>query len=81
MGFDRTTGVLFYLNGLGWVGGVFLFCTRYWRREHYLVAAGYAVATIVAFFAMNGPVDPRSIASKVAEAVVALVATYRYAAE
>ena len=79
--FDPTTGVLFYLNALGWVVGVALFFTRYWRRELHLVAAGYAVLTIVAYFAMGGPTNPMAIASKVAEAVVALVAGSLYAAE
>ncbi|MDS0295926.1 DUF7475 family protein [Halogeometricum luteum] len=79
MGFDPTTGVLFYLNALGWLVGVALFFTRYWRRSLHLVAAGYAVLTIVAYFAMGGPTNPMAIASKVAEAVVALVAGYLYA--
>ncbi|MDS0297372.1 hypothetical protein NDI76_01265 [Halogeometricum sp. S1BR25-6] len=79
MGFDPTTGVLFYLNALGWLVGVGLFFTRYWRRALHLVAAGYAVLTIVAYVAMGGPTNPMAIASKVAEAVVALVAGYFYA--
>lgn len=81
MGFDSTTGILFYLNAVGWIVGVALFFTRYWRRELYLVAVGYAVLTIVAYFAMGGPTNPMAIASKVAEAVVAVVAGYLYAAE
>ncbi|WP_049916908.1 DUF7475 family protein [Halogeometricum pallidum] len=81
MGFDPTTGVLFYLNAAGWVVGATLFFTRYWRRELHLVAAGYAVLTIVAYVAMGGPTNSMAIASKVAEAVVALVAGYLYAAE
>ena len=81
MGFDRTTGILFYLNAVGWIGGVILFVTRYWRRELYLVAAGYAVLTIAAYFATGGPANPMAIASKVAEAVVAVVAGYLYMSE
>ncbi|MFB6159678.1 MAG: hypothetical protein ABEJ61_00700 [Haloferacaceae archaeon] len=73
--------MLFYLNAAGWVGGVVVFFSRAWRRELYLVAAGYAVVTIVAFFAMSGRLNAMSIASKVAEAVVALVAAYLYTAE
>lgn len=76
MGFDRTTGTLFYLNGLGFVGGVLLLSIRYWRREFYLVATGYALATVVAFFVMGGRVNELTILAKVAEAVVALVAAY-----
>ena len=57
------------------------FFTRYWRREFYLVAAGYAVLTIVAFFSMGGRVNTMSIVSTLAEAVVALAAGYCYTAE
>ena len=81
MGFDRMQGVLFYLNGLGFVGGVLLFLTRYWRRELYLVAVAYALATIVAFFVMGGPGNPLAVASKAAEAVVAVAAAYLYLSE
>ena len=81
MGFSQTTGILFYLNGLGFVGGIGLLLSRYWRRELYLVAALYALATIVAFFAMGGRVGTMSIAAKVAEAVVVLVAGYLYVSE
>ncbi len=78
MGFSQTMGILFYLNGLGWVGGTLVFLSRFWRRELYLVAAGYALVTIVAFVVMEGRVNTLSIASKAAEAVVALVAAYLY---
>lgn len=81
MGFDRTQGVLFYLNGLGFLGGALLFVTRYWRRWLHLVAVGYALATILAFFALGGPLNPMAVVSKVAEAVVALGAGYLYVAE
>lgn len=81
MGFSQTTGILFYLNGFGWLGGVAVLLSRFWRRELYLVAAGYAVVTVVAFFAMGGRVGTVSIASKVAEVVVAVTAGYLYAAE
>ena len=81
MGFDQTQGVLFYLNGLGFLGGVLLFVTRYWRRWLYLVAVGYALATIVAFFVMGGPLNPMAVVSKAAEAVVAVAAAYLYVAE
>lgn len=78
MGFSRTLGILFYLNGAGFVGGVALFLSRYWRRELYLLAAGYALATIVAFAAMSGRVSGLSIASKSAEAVLVLAAGHLY---
>ena len=81
MGFDRTQGVLFYLHGIGFIGGTLLFVTRYWRRWLYLVAVGYALATIVAFFVMGGSLNALAIVSKAAEAVVALGAAYLYVAE
>ena len=81
LGFDQTQGVLFYLNGIGFIGGTLLFVTRYWRRWLYLVAVGYALATIVAFFVMGGSLNPLAILSKAAEAVVALGAAYLYVAE
>jgi hypothetical protein len=74
-------GILFYLNGLGFVGGVALLLSRYWRRELYLVAAGYALVTVVAFFVMSGRVNALSVASKVAEVVVAVVAVSLYTAD
>ena len=81
IGFDQTTGILFYLNGLGFIGGVLLYMSRYWRREFYLIAILYALATIVAFFIMDGPINPMSIIAKIAEAIVALTAAYLYTAE
>lgn len=80
MAFSRTTGILFYLNGLGWIGGVLVFLSRFWRREFYLVAAAYALVTVVAFFALGGDLSGLAIASKVAEIVVAVVAAYLYTA-
>ena len=78
MEFDQLTGILFYLNGFGFIGGVILFVSRYWRRELYLVAVGYALATIIAFFVMDGPINPLSISSKIAEAIVSLTAADLY---
>ncbi|RBI60073.1 hypothetical protein DMJ13_20625 [halophilic archaeon] len=78
MEFDQLTGILFYLNGLGFIGGVILFVSRYWRRELYPIAVGYALATIIAFFVMDGPINSLSITAKIAEAVVALTGTYLY---
>ena len=81
IGFSRTTGILFYLNGAGYLGGIALFFTRYWRRELYLVAGAYALATFVAFFAFGGQVNPLSIASKVAEVILAAAAIGLYRTE
>lgn len=81
IGFNQTTGILFYLNGVGWLGGIALLFSRFWRRELYLVAAGYAAVTVVAFFALGGRVGAVSVVSKVAEVVVAVAALYLYTAE
>lgn len=78
MGFSQTTGILFYLNGLGWIGGILIFVSRFWRRELYLVAAAYALVTVIAFFVMSGDLSGLAIAAKIAEIVVAAVAIYLY---
>ena len=54
IGFSQTLAILFALNGLGFLGGVVLFLTRFWRRELYLVAAGYALVTVLALFVFQG---------------------------
>ena len=88
MGSSQTLGTLFILNGLGFLGGLLLYSSRYWRPELYLVAAGYAIVTILALFAfqgfsfdalyMQGNLNPLAVVSKVAEAILALCATYLY---
>lgn len=78
MGFSQTTGILFYLNGLGWIGGILVFLSRFWRREFYVVAVGYALVTVIAFFVMSGDLTGLAIASKAAEVVVAVIAAYLY---
>lgn len=81
MGFSQLTGVLFVLNGVGWLAGTGVYLTRYWRREFYLVAAAYAAATILAFVAMEGRVNAMSIASKAVEVVVLAATLYLYRTE
>lgn len=81
MGFNQTMGILFVLNALGFVGGIALYLTRYWRRELYPVAAGYAIVTIVAFFVLSGRLNAMSIAAKAAEAVFAATTIYLYRSE
>lgn len=86
--FDQLLGALFLLNGLGFLGGTALYLNRYWRRELYLVAAGYAVATVVALFVfqgfstgafyMQGELNQLAVISKAAELVVAVCAGYLY---
>jgi hypothetical protein len=80
MGFSQMMGILFYLNGLGFLGGVLLFLTRYWRRELYLVAIGYALITLVAFLILQDSINQNAVISKTAEAVVATGAAYLYGA-
>lgn len=88
IGFDGTLALLFALNGLGFLGGVAVYLTRYWRRELFLVAALYSLATIVAFFDWNGwglaafyiegELSALAIASKATEAMLVFVAVYLY---
>ncbi|SEP29674.1 hypothetical protein SAMN05216388_10697 [Halorientalis persicus] len=88
MGFSQLMGILFILNGLGFLGGIALYVTSYWRRELYLVAAGYAIITIIALFAFQGvsvdafymgeSLNPMAVGSKVAELLVAVCAGYLY---
>ena len=88
MGFSQLLGVLFILNGLGFLGGLVLYVSRYWRRELYLVAAGYALVTILAFFVFQGfgvdaffnrgGLNQMAVAAKAAELVLAVCAAYLY---
>jgi hypothetical protein len=89
LGFSRTLAILFALNGLGFLGGVAVYLTRYWRRELYLVAALYSIVTVVAFFAFQGfgvdafyrggQLNVMAAASKAVELLLAVVAGYLYA--
>jgi hypothetical protein len=89
MGFSQTLGILFILNGLGFLGGIAVYLSRFWRRELFLVAAGYAVVTILALFAFQGfgldaffsrgSLNPMAVGAKAAEAVLAACAVYLYA--
>jgi len=88
MGFSQMLGILFILNGLGFVGGIVVYLTRYWRRELYLVAAGYAVVTVLAFFAFQGfgvdafyrqgSLNQMAVISKGVEVLFALITGYLY---
>ena len=49
-----TGGVLFALNGLGFLGGTALYLSKYWRKELFVVAALYALASILAMFIVHG---------------------------
>jgi hypothetical protein len=86
--FSQILAVLFALNGLGFLGGIGIYLTRYWRRSLFLVAAAYSVVTILALFAfqgwsieafyMGGSLNPIAVISKLAEAVLALAALALY---
>ena len=91
VGFSQTLAILFALNGLGFLGGIIVFLTRYWRRELYLVAALYALMTVLALFVFQGfgveafmrqgQLNPLAVVSKAAEALLAIVAGVLYANE
>lgn len=81
IGISQTTGILFYLNGLGWIAGILVFLSRFWRREFYLVATGYALVTIIAFFVMGGDLEGLAIAAKIAEGVVVVTTAYLHTSD
>ena len=78
IGFNTMQAVLFVLAGLGFVVGIGVYASRFWRREFYLLAALFALAQIIAYFVMNGPASTMAIVSKAAEAIVVLAAGYLY---
>ncbi|NHN65307.1 hypothetical protein G9463_18665 [Haloarcula sp. JP-Z28] len=90
MGFSQILGILFILNGLGFLGGLVLYSSRYWRPELFLVAAGYALVTILSLFVfqgfsieafyMQGSLNPLAVGSKLAEAILAICSVYLYTA-
>ncbi|AUV82256.1 hypothetical protein C2R22_11885 [Salinigranum rubrum] len=43
--FTSTRGTPFVLAGLGFLGGIAAYLTKYWRREFYLIAIPFALAT------------------------------------
>lgn len=89
--FSQVLGILFVLNGLGFLVGAALYLTNYWRTELFVVAAAYSVVTILALFPvqgwgveafyMQGSINPLAVITKVAEAVLAVCAIYLYAAD
>ncbi|MCG1004941.1 MULTISPECIES: hypothetical protein [Halobacterium] len=90
--FSQTLGFLFILNGLGFLGGILVYVTRYWRRKFYLVAAGYAITTLLAFFfyggfegllpafQMRGSLNWNAVWAKAAEVILSVSALYLYQA-
>ena len=84
-----TGGVLFGLNGIGFVGGAVLYLSKFWRKELFLVAAFYALASIVAMFMVhgwtidsllyrNGSIAQWAILSKSAESILLGSSLYIY---
>lgn len=88
---SQVLGVLFVLNGLGFLAGTVLYLSSFWKDELFLLAALYSLATILALFTVQGwgveafyiqgSINPFAAITKAAEAVVAVCAIYLYAAE
>lgn len=57
IGFSQQMGILFLLNGLGFLGGTAIYLTSYWRPKLYIIAALYAIATIVGLFVLSPSPD------------------------
>ncbi|TYT60791.1 DUF7475 family protein [Natrialba swarupiae] len=80
--------ILFVLNGVGFIGGTILYVTRYWQPWLFIVAAIYAVVTILALFPvqgwgveafyMQGSLNPIAVITKAAEGVLAVCALSLY---
>lgn len=89
--FSQTLAILFALNGLGFLGGIVVYLSRFWRRPLFLLAAAYGIVTILALFQfqgwsvdafyMGGSLNPIAVVSKVVEAIFAACCLYLYAAE
>lgn len=73
---DRTMGVLFILNGLGYLGllAAYFLPQPFFQERHNFVRfalMGFAAVTIVAWAIMNGNLsDPVGITAKLAELVL-----------
>ncbi|ELZ57943.1 MULTISPECIES: hypothetical protein [unclassified Haloferax] len=78
MQFDQTQAILFVLAGVGFLAGIAVYLSKFWRREFYLVAIAFALAQIVAWVVMSGRVSEMAILSKGGEAVFSAAAAYLY---
>ena len=90
IGFSQMMATLFALNGLGFAGIIVLYFTRFWRHEFYILAALYALATIVALFVfpevdlslgvfyMGDSLNPMAVVSKAVEAGMVVCALYLF---
>ncbi len=89
--FSQLLGILFVLNGLGFLGGIALYLSAYWQTELYLVAALYSLVTILALFPvqgwgieafyMQGSINPLAVITKATEAILLVCALYLYTAD
>ncbi|MFW5963585.1 MAG: DUF7475 family protein [Natronomonas sp.] len=89
--FSQVLGVLFVLNGLGFLVGTALYLSKYWRKELFLLAALYSLVTILALFPvqgwgieafyMQGSINPFAVVTKAAEAILVVCSVYLYTAE
>jgi len=89
--FSQMLGILFVLNGFGFLGGIVLYLSAYWRTELYLVAALYSLVTILALFPvqgwgieafyMQGSINPLAVITKATEAILLVCALYLYTAD
>jgi len=83
-----TGGVLFALNGTGFIGGKVLYLSKYWRKGLFLVAAIYAVLSILAMFMVHGwgieafyrggSLAHWAVITKTAESILAVCSLYLY---
>lgn len=90
-GLNQQLAILFVLNGVGFLAGGAVCVSSYWREALYLVAAAYALTTIVSLFVFQGfsvdafymgdTLNTTAVISKAAEAVLAACAVFLYATE
>jgi len=89
--FSQVLGILFIINGFGFLVGAAMYLTKYWRNQLFVVAAVYALITILALFPvqgwgveafyMQGQINPLAVITKAAEAILVVCAIYLYTAE
>ncbi|CQR49349.1 MULTISPECIES: DUF7475 family protein [Haloferax] len=75
---NQTQAILFVLAGVGFLAGIAVYLSKFWRREFYLVAIAFALAQIVAWVVMSGRVSEMAMLSKGGEAVFSVAAAYLY---
>lgn len=89
LNFNQFLAILFFVNGAGFIGGIFLYLSKIWRKELYIVAALYALVTIVAFFffrgfsleafyGMDGSLNIFAVISKFVELILFICSIYMF---